>query len=61
VHSDFPNLVRALAALANKVRLSQLEEWKRKELERTPFAILDEPPPELSPVKRPQRPNLRTS
>jgi hypothetical protein len=48
----FPNLVRARAALANKVRLRRLEEWKREELKRTPFAILDEPPPELSPVKR---------
>ena len=53
----FPNLVRARAALANKVRLHRLEEWKREELKRTPFAILDEPPPELSPVKRP-RPGL---
>jgi hypothetical protein len=50
----FPNLVRARAALANKVRLRRLEEWKREELKRTPFAILDEPPPELSPVKRPR-------
>ena len=51
----FPNLVRARAALANKVRLRRLEEWKREELQRTPFAILDEPPPELFPVKRPRR------
>ena len=50
----FPNLVRARAALTYKVRLRRLEEWKRKELRRTPFAILDEPPPELSPVKRPR-------
>jgi hypothetical protein len=51
----FPNLVRARAALANKVRQRKLEEWKREELRRTPFAILDEPPPELFPVKRPPR------
>ena len=25
--------------MANKVRLRRLEEWKRKELQRTPFAI----------------------
>src|SRR5215472_13948330 len=43
----FPNLVRAPAALANKVRLRRLEEWKREELRRTPFAILDEPSTEL--------------
>jgi hypothetical protein len=47
--------VRARAALANKVRLRRLEEWKREELKRTPFAILDEPPPDLSPVKPPRR------
>jgi hypothetical protein len=41
----FPNLVLARAALANKVRLRRVEEWKREELKRTPFAILDEPPP----------------
>ena len=51
----FPNLVRARAGLANKVRQRQLEERKREELRRTPFAILDEPPPELFPVKRPPR------
>ena len=48
----FPNLVRARAALANKVRLRRLEQWKQEELRRTRFAILDEPPPELAPVKR---------
>jgi hypothetical protein len=47
----FPNLVRARAALANKVRMRRLEEWKRKELQRTPFAILDDPPEELRPKK----------
>jgi len=36
-------------------RLRFEEEWKREELKRTPFAILNEPPPELSPVKRPRR------
>jgi hypothetical protein len=40
-------LVRARAALADKVKLRLLEEWKREELKRTPFAILDGPPPEL--------------
>jgi hypothetical protein len=45
----FPNLVLARAALANKVRQRKLEEWKREELSRTPFAILDEPPGELRP------------
>jgi len=43
----FPNLVRARAALANKVRLRRLEEWKREELRRMPFALLDDPPEEL--------------
>jgi len=51
----FPNLVLARAAKANKRRQRLLEQWKQKELKRTPFAILDEPPPELSPVKRPRR------
>jgi len=40
-------LVRARAALANKVRLRRLEEWKREELRRMPFALLDDPPEEL--------------
>jgi hypothetical protein len=31
----------------------RLQKWRREELKRTPFAILDEPPPELSPMKRP--------
>jgi len=48
----FPNLVRARAALANKVRQQRLEEWKREELRRTPFAILDEPPGELRAKER---------
>jgi hypothetical protein len=48
----FLNLVRARATLANQVRLRRLEQWKQEELRRTPFAILDEPPPELAPVKR---------
>jgi len=47
----FPNLVRARAAKAEKRRLRLLEEWKREELRRTPFAILDEPPAELRPTK----------
>ena len=47
----FPNLVRARAALANKVRLRRLEEWKREELKRTPFALLHDPPAELRPKK----------
>jgi hypothetical protein len=51
----FPNRVRTRAALANKVRLRRLEEWKREELRRTPFALLDDAPPELCPVKRPWR------
>ena len=37
----------ARAAKANKRRQRQLQEWKREELPRTPFAILDEPPGEL--------------
>ena len=41
----------ARAALANKVRLRRLEEWKREELRRTPFALLDDPPEELKPKK----------
>src|SRR5262245_37204446 len=28
-----------------------LEEWKREELRRTPFALLDDPPEELRPKK----------
>ena len=39
----------ARAALANKVRLRRLEEWKREELKRTPFAILGELPDQLRP------------
>jgi hypothetical protein len=44
-----PELGSRTVAKANKRRLRQLEEWKRKELQRTPFAILDEPPEELRP------------
>jgi hypothetical protein len=44
-------LVGARVAKANKRRLRLLEEWKREELRRTPFAILDEPPEELRPKK----------
>jgi hypothetical protein len=51
----FPNLELARNAKAERRRLRLLEEWKRKELRRTPFALLDDPPPELSPVKRPRR------
>jgi hypothetical protein len=47
----FPNLVCARAAKADNRRLRLLEEWKRKELQRAPFAILDEPPGELRPKK----------
>jgi hypothetical protein len=50
---NFPNLVLARAAKAEKRRLRLLEEWKRQELRRTPFALLDDPPPELRP--RPRR------
>jgi hypothetical protein len=50
---DFPNLVRTRAAMARKREQRKLEEWQREELKRTPFAILDEPPPELAAVKRP--------
>ena len=53
--SGFLTLVLARAAKANKHRLRLLEEWKQEELKRTPFTILDEQPPELSPVKRPRR------
>lgn len=51
----FPNLVLAREAKAEKRRQRKLEEWKREELKRTPFALLDEPPAELATVKRPQR------
>jgi hypothetical protein len=47
--------VLARAAKAKKREKRQLEEWKREALKRTPFAILDESPPELFPVKRPRR------
>ena len=45
---DFPNLERARAAKAEKRRQRKLEEWRREELKRTPFALLDEPPAELA-------------
>jgi hypothetical protein len=45
----FPNLVLARAAKAEKRRLRKLEEWKQQELRRMPFALLDNPPPELAP------------
>jgi hypothetical protein len=51
----FPNLVRARAALANKVRLRRLEEWKREELRRTPYTLFDDPPPELRAPAKPWR------
>ena len=47
----FPNLVLARAAKAEKRRRRKLEEWKRQELRRTPFALLDDPPEELRPKK----------
>jgi len=50
----FPNLVRARAAWARMREQRRLHERRREELKRTPFAILHEPPPELSPVKRPR-------
>lgn len=49
----------ARAALANKVRLRLLKEWKQQELKRTPFALLDDPPAELVAVKRPRRPKAK--
>jgi hypothetical protein len=49
----FPNLVRARAAKADKRRLRKLEEFKREERKRTPFALLDEPPAELRRRKKP--------
>jgi hypothetical protein len=52
---DYPNLVRARAALAEKVRQRRLEEWKRAELKRTPYANLDDVPEELRPKKLPRR------
>ena len=52
----YPNLVRARAALAEKVRLHRLEEWRKRERERTPYALLDDPPAELrAPAKPWQR------
>ena len=41
--------------MANKVRLRKLEEWRRAELERTPFALLDDPPDELRALKKRSR------
>ena len=52
----FPNLVLARAAKTKKRRQRKLEEWKREELRRTPYALLDDPPPELrAPAKPWQR------
>lgn len=51
----YPNLVRARAARAEKVRQRKLEEWKRAELKRTPYALLDDPSREL----RPRRPKSK--
>src|SRR5215469_10842895 len=47
----FSNLFRPRAALANKVRVRRLEEWKQKKLQRTPFAIPDEPLDDLRPKR----------
>jgi hypothetical protein len=47
----FPNLVLARAARWEDRRRRRLEEWKREELRRTPFALLDDPPEELRPKK----------
>jgi len=55
VHSDFPTLVRARPALANKVRLRPARGVEARRAQAHPFALLDDPPPELSPVKRPRR------
>jgi len=52
---DFPNLERARAAKAEKRRQRKLEEWRREELKRTPFALLDEPPAELAMSKKQPR------
>jgi hypothetical protein len=52
----FPNLVHTRAAKANKRRLRLLEEWKRRELQRTPFAIPDEAPDELTLPRSPKNP-----
>ena len=51
----FPNLERARAAKAEKRRQRKLEEWRREELKRTPFALLDEPPAELAMSKKQPR------
>jgi hypothetical protein len=47
----FPNLLRARVVKANGAGCACSEKWKREELQRTPFAILDEPPSELGPKK----------
>jgi len=47
----FPNLVLARDPKADMRRLRRLEEWKREELRRTPFALLDDPPEEFRPKK----------
>jgi hypothetical protein len=46
--------LRAHAALAQQSQTARLKQWKPEESQRTPFAILEERPPELSPVKRPR-------
>jgi hypothetical protein len=48
----FPNLARARIARWEPRRLEKLEEWKREELQRTRYALLDNPPEELRPVKQ---------
>ena len=50
-------MVLARAAKAEKRRQRKLEEWRREELKRTPFALLDEPPAELAMSKK--RPRKR--
>ena len=50
----FPNLERARIARWEPRRLEKLEEWKREELRRTPYALLDDPPAELAAPKRPR-------
>jgi hypothetical protein len=50
-NSGFPTLVLARDAKAEKRRQRLLEQWQREELKRTPFALLDDPPEELRPMK----------
>lgn len=57
----FPNLALAREARWGKPGTRRLEEWKRKELERTPYALLDDPPPELRPQrKKPHSPTTQS-